>query len=75
MRPPLFEVVTPAANAAARRLTTKENVKAALRSTTTDDDTLIEQYIDRVSAQAVRHCRLARAGTTPPTFGAETPRS
>jgi len=30
MRAPLFEIVTAAANAAARRLTTKENVKAAL---------------------------------------------
>ena len=73
MRPPLFEVTSAAADAAARRLTRKENVKAALRITTDDDDTLIEQYIDRVSASAAKYCKLARAvGTTPPTFGTET---
>ena len=76
MRPPLFEVTSAAADAAARRLTTKENVKAALRITTDGDDTLIDQYIDRVSATAAKYCKLARAvGTTPPTFGAETLRA
>ena len=75
MRAPLFEIVTAAANAAARRLTTKENVKAALRATGTSDDTLIDQYIDRVSARAAVYCKLARTGTTPPTFGAEALRA
>jgi len=75
MRAPLFEVMTPAADAAARRLTTKENVKAVLRETGTDDDTLIDQYIDRVSARAAAFCNLARAGTSVPTFGAETLRA
>lgn len=75
MRAPLFEVQTAAVNAAARRLTTKENVKAALRITTATDDTLIEQYIDRVSALVAAYCKLARAATIPPTFGAETLRA
>lgn len=75
MRAPLFEVVTAAADPAARRLTTKENVKAVLRETGNDDDTLIDQYIDRVSARAAAFCRLARAGTSVPTFGAETLRA
>jgi hypothetical protein len=76
MRPPLFEVTLAAPNAAARRLTTKENVKAALRITTDGDDSLIEQYIDRVSASAAKYCKLASAvGTVAPTFGTETLRA
>ncbi len=43
--------------------------------TETADDALIESYIDRVSAQAVGYCGLARAGAMPPTFGAETLRA
>jgi hypothetical protein len=70
---PLFEVVTPAAAGAARRLTTAARVRAALRVTATSDDALIEQLIDRASGMAASYCRLARdqlgAG---PTFGAET---
>src|SRR4051812_2618773 len=76
MRPPMVEVMSGTADAAARRLTTKENVKAALRITRDSDDTLIEQYIDRVSASAAKYCKLALAiGTAPPTFGAETLRA
>jgi hypothetical protein len=73
---PLFEVVTPAANAAARRLTTAARVRAALRVTTTADDMLIESIIDRASATAAGFCRLARdqLGAVP-TFGAETLRA
>lgn len=76
MRPPLFEVTSPAVDAAARRLTTKENVKAALRITTATDDALVDQCIDQVSASVVTYCKMARpVGTTPPTFGAETLRA
>jgi hypothetical protein len=46
-----------------------------MRITDTANDTLIDQYIDRVSAQAAGHCKLAYAGATPPTFGAETLRA
>lgn len=73
MSEPLFEVVTPAAAGAARRLTTAARVRAALRVTATSDDALIESLIDRASGMAASYCRLARdqlgAG---PTFGAET---
>lgn len=76
MRAPLFEVTAAAADAAARRLTTKEKVKAALRITATTDDTLIESKIDQVSALAATYCKLARPlGATPPTLGAETLRA
>lgn len=69
---PLFEVVTPASDAASRRLTTKAKIKAALRDTGTADDALYEQYIDSVSAECARYCRLARsASATVPTFGQE----
>jgi hypothetical protein len=73
---PLFEVVTPAADAGARRLTTAARVRAVLRATTTSDDALIEQLIDRASGMAASYCRLARdpVGAVP-TFGAETLRA
>lgn len=76
MSEPLFEVVTPAANAAARRLTTAARVRAVLRVTTTSDDALIESIIDRASAMAAGYCRLARdqLGAVP-TFGSETLRA
>ena len=75
-RLPIFEVVTPAANAAARRLTTATKVQTMLGIGTTDT-TLIEQLIDFVSANAVRYCGLARpvSGTNVPTFGSETVRA
>ena len=71
MSEPLFEVVTPAANAAARRLTTAAKVQAALRIGAVDTP-LIESIIDAVSGECVRFCNLARAVAGPvPTFGQE----
>lgn len=69
----LFEVVTPAADAAARRLTTAANVRTMIGSPSTDD-TLIDKLADRVSALiAGTYCGLARdAAGTPPTFGLES---
>jgi len=75
MTQPLFEVVTPAAVGAARRLTTVEKVKAALRITVSANDALITSIIDGVSADCAREARLARAGATDPTFGRETLRA
>lgn len=72
---PLFEVVTPTANAAARRLTTAEKVRLMIGSPS-GHDTLIESIIDRVSARAAQHCKLAQDATGAlPTFGAETLRA
>lgn len=72
---PLFEVVTATANAAARRLTTAEKVRTMIGSPS-GDDTKLESIIDRVSARAAEHCKLAQdpAGT-PRSFGAETLRA
>ena len=75
MSQPLFEVVTPAAAGAARRLTTVEKVKAALRITDSANDALITSIIDGVSSDCAREARLARAGATDPTFGRETLRA
>jgi hypothetical protein len=73
---PVFEVVTPAADAAARRLTTAARVRNVLRTPATSEDPLIEQLIDRASGMAASYCRLARdqRGEVP-TFGAETLRA
>lgn len=72
---PLFEVTTPAADAAARRLTTAVKVQAALRIGATDT-ALIESYIDTVSAECVRFAGLARAAAGGvPTFGQEVVRA
>jgi hypothetical protein len=72
---PVFEVVTPAVNAAARRLTTAAKVQAALRLGAVDT-TLIESIIDAVSGECVRFCNLARAVAGPvPTFGLEVVRA
>lgn len=69
---PLFEVTTPATNAAARRLTTAAKVNAALRKDAANEATLIESIIDAVSAECARYCGLARAtGAAVPTFGQE----
>ena len=75
MNEPLFEVVTPAANAAARRLTTVTKVQAALRLGNVDS-TLIESIIDAVSGECVRFANLARSASgTVPTFGQEVLRA
>ena len=75
MSEPLFEVVTPAVNAVARRLTTAAKVQAALRLGAVDT-TLIESIIDAVSGECVRFCNLARAVAGPvPTFGQEVVRA
>ena len=68
-------MVTPAANAAARRLTTAAKVQVALRIGAVDT-TLIESIIDAVSGESVRFCNLARAATgAVPTFGQEVVRA
>lgn len=70
---PLFEVETPSANAAARRLTTAAKVQAVLFGGTATDTVLIETMLDRVSQFAAAHCNLARdAAGTLATFGRET---
>ena len=75
MSEPLFEVVTPAANVAGRRLTTAAKVQAALRLGAVDT-TLIESIIDAVSGECVRFCNLARAvAGSVPTFGQEVVRA
>ena len=75
MSEPLFEVVTPVANAAARRLTTAVKVQAALRIGTADS-ALIENIVDAVSGECVRFARLARAASAAiPTFGQEVLRA
>ncbi len=66
MTQPLFEVVTPAAAGAARRLTTVEKVKAALRIADSANDALITSIIDGVSSDCAREARLARAGVDRP---------
>ena len=73
----LFETVTAAASTdAERNLTTSAAVKAALRITTTDSDTLIADLIPRVSQLVTDHCRLARdAAGSKPTFARETLRA
>lgn len=69
---PLFEVTTPAADAAARRLTTAAKVRALIGSPA-GDDTKIEALIDGVSAECAAYCGLARPANmaSPPTFGEE----
>ena len=75
MNLPLFEVVTPAGSATARRLTTAAKVQAALRLGAVDT-TLIESIIDAVSGECARFCNLARAVAGPvPTFGQEVVRA
>lgn len=75
MNLPLFEVVTPAGSAAARRLTTAAKVQVALRLGSVDS-TLIESLIDAVSGECARFCNLARAAAGPvATFGQEVVRA
>jgi len=75
MSGPVFEVVTPTASAAARRLTTAAIAREMIGSPS-GDDTKLESIIDRISAKAARHCKLAVdvAGALP-TFGSETVRA
>jgi len=75
MSPPLFEVVTPTASAALRRLTTAAKVRAMIGSPS-GDDTKLESIIDRVSGDAATYCKLARgvAGDLI-TFGSEALRA
>ena len=72
MDSPLFEVTTPAADAAARRLTTATKVRALIGSPA-GDDTKIETLIDGVAAECAAYCGLARPANmaSPPTFGEE----
>lgn len=73
--PDLLET-TSAAASAARWLTTRANVKTAMRLTSTDDDGYIDFLIPRVSALIVGACGLATdAAGAVPTFGLETLRS
>jgi hypothetical protein len=75
VNPPLFEVVTPAGSATARRLTTAAKVQAALRLGSVDS-TLIESIIDAVSGECARFSNLARAVAGPvATFGQEVVRA
>ena len=75
MNLPLFEVITPAASATARWLTTAAKVQVALRLGTVDT-TLIESIIDSVSGECVRFANLARSASgTVPTFGQEVLRA
>lgn len=69
---PLFEVTTPTADAAARRLTTAAKVNAALRQSSATDQSLIESIIDAVSGECATFANLARAPSgAVPTFGQE----
>lgn len=68
---PRLEILTPAANAAARRLASVAEVKAVLDLTTSTDDAVLEAMIDRACALMATYCRLARVGATPPTFAEE----
>lgn len=75
MSEPQLEVLTLAADAAARRLTTAAKVQEALRLGAVDT-TLIESIIDAVSGECARFCNLARAvGGPVPTFGLEVVRA
>lgn len=71
-----FEVTSAEVAVASRRLTTAAAVRAALKDTSSTYDTLIESIIDRVSADCVNYCNLARdiAGKQP-TFISETLRA
>lgn len=74
--PDRLETVTAAAAGDARRLTTKAKVKALLGLSGTGDDALLDDLIDRVSADCASYCNLAADGAGGfPTFGAETLRA
>lgn len=69
----LFEVVTPAADAEARRITTAEYVGAGM--TAPPNEPVLERYIDEISAQLAGICSLTDDGVNPPTFAKETCRA
>lgn len=73
----LFEVITPAANAAARRLTTVDAVTALMdEGDVPDDEDEVLSHIDFVSAQMARAAGLAAdAAGNIPTFASETCRA
>lgn len=74
-RRPLFEVVTPAADEAARALTTAANVRTIIGSLA-GDDAVLTVLINRASAEMAKCAKLARDTIgTPPTFGAEACRA
>lgn len=74
--PDRLETVTAAAAGDTRRLTTKAKVKALLGLSGTTDDSLLDDLIDRVSADCASYCGLAADGAGGfPTFGAETLRA
>lgn len=76
MDAPRFEVTSAEVAVASRRLTTAAAVRAALKDTSSAYDTLIESIIDRVSADCVTYCNLARdIGGKVPTFASETLRA
>ncbi len=72
MDAPLFEVTTPAASAAARRLTSAAKVRALIGSSPSDD-AKIETLIDGISAECASACNIARPANmaSPATFGQE----
>lgn len=70
---PLFEVTSAAANAAARRITTAAYVAATMSAPPANS--ILEAYIDEISAKAPQFCGLANDGINPPTFAAETCRA
>lgn len=71
---PLFEVVTAAEDAEARRLVTAAEVRTIIGSPEGDDNT-IETLIDGATALCARFCGLANAATSPITFGQEALRA
>lgn len=73
---PLFEVVTPAANAAARRLCSVAAVTSIMdEGDIPSDSAETEAAIDAVSAQMAREVDLAADATNVPTFAQETLRA
>ncbi len=73
----LLETTAPVASGITpRNLTTTGNVKAALKITDSNSDTLIDALIPRATQLIVDGCRLARdAAGTVPAFGRETLRA
>lgn len=69
----LLATTVPVTSAGARWLTSRGNVKAAMRITATDNDALIDLLIPQASALIVGGCGLAvdKAGSIP-SFGLET---
>lgn len=69
----LLATTTPVSSSGARWLTTRTNVKAAMRITTTDYDALIDILIPQASALIVGGCGLAvDKASSIASFGTET---